>query len=259
VRDGCTAFALLPEATAEGHLLMGQNWDWVPGVSGALLRVADPDGARVLGFTEAGIVGIKIGLNGAGVGLCINGMTTTDDDWTRPAKPFHLRCHEILRAPSFEAARAVVTDGERACTTNYLIAQAPRRVVDLEASPLVIGALDCADGCLVHANHFEDPAGIGVTEPPNPMRVHSRFRARRLRELLCEKRPLSAADVRARLRDHENRPNSVCRHEDESQPAAQRVRTLVSIVMDLDARRLWACAGPPCEGEYFEVALEGGR
>lgn len=26
--DGCSSFALLPEATGDGHVYCGQNWDW---------------------------------------------------------------------------------------------------------------------------------------------------------------------------------------------------------------------------------------
>ncbi len=53
------------------------------------------DGLRTLSFTEAGIFGGKIGLNSAGLGLTVNGLTTTDDDWSRLSKPFHVRCYEI--------------------------------------------------------------------------------------------------------------------------------------------------------------------
>src|SRR3954466_11628359 len=50
--DGCTSFALLPETTQSGHLLLGENWDWIPDVQGAVLRTPE-----TLSFTEAGIVG----------------------------------------------------------------------------------------------------------------------------------------------------------------------------------------------------------
>lgn len=79
----CTAFAVLPEVSGDGHLRIGQNWDWIPDVAGVLLHVTRPDGLRVLCFTEAGIAGGKIGANSAGVGLAVNGLVSSDDDWTR--------------------------------------------------------------------------------------------------------------------------------------------------------------------------------
>src|SRR5262249_61575403 len=30
--DGCTTFGLLPQATADRHAWLGQNWDWLGGV-----------------------------------------------------------------------------------------------------------------------------------------------------------------------------------------------------------------------------------
>src|SRR4029077_13323579 len=32
--DGCTTFGLLPDATADRHTWLGQNWDWLEGVHG---------------------------------------------------------------------------------------------------------------------------------------------------------------------------------------------------------------------------------
>ncbi len=253
--DGCTSFALPPASTQLGHLLMGQNWDWIPQVAGALIRSEDPDGRRILGFTEAGILGAKIGLNDAGVGLAINGMTTTEDDWTRFARPFHLRCYEILRAPDFEAAVKVIAGEPRSCTTNFLVAGTPDHIADLEAAPDIVNTLSCEDGRLVHANHFRDPDACGVVEPPSPTRHHSRHREARLGELLAGGGPFSTDEVIERLRDHDGRPNSICRHEDPERPEEERVITVSSVVMDLDAGRLWASDGPPCESDYQELSL----
>ena len=135
VPDGCTAFAVAPEASLDGHLLVGENWDWIPEVRGALLHTTEADGFATLAFTEAGIFGGKIGLNSAGLGLVINGMTTTTDDWSRLSSPFHARCRAILRARDLDAATAVITAAPRACAANFLLAQAPDRIVDIEAAP----------------------------------------------------------------------------------------------------------------------------
>jgi isopenicillin-N N-acyltransferase-like protein len=252
---GCTAYALLPPATTNGHLLMGQNWDWIPETRGALLRGEEPDGLRWLGFTEAGMLGAKIGLNSEGIGLAINGMLSTKDDWARHTRPFHLRCYEILRRRDFAAAVAVVEDEPRACTTNFLIAQAPEEVLDLEAAPDVVGRITCEGGCLAHANHFEDPAALGVEEPPNDRRHNSEHRAARLRRLLSEGQPFDLPSLQGVLRDHDNHPNSVCRHEDGTLPPEEFIHTVTSIIMDLRELRLWASDGPPCASDYQTLAL----
>src|SRR5205823_1340688 len=104
-------------------------------VEGAVLHTQEPDGLETLGFTEAGIIGAKLGLNSAGLGLTINGLLTTSDDWSRRVTPFHVRCYEILRQRDLDSAVKIVTNQRRACSANFLIAQAPDRAVDIEAAP----------------------------------------------------------------------------------------------------------------------------
>ncbi len=255
--DGCTSFALLPEATRDGRLIIGQNWDWFPQAKCALLRCRGDGEPALLGFTEAGIVGAKTGFNERGVALCINGMLSTEDDWSRFTLPFHWRCHAILRSGGFEEAVALVADEPRTCTSNFLLAGTPDRVVDLEASPEHLGRIVCEDGCLAHANHFEDPEGLGIEEPPSLTRHHSRHRARRLGTLLTDGKVWSLSALMEALRDHDGRPNSVCRHGDETLPEIERVITVSSIIMDPEAGMLWATDGPPCEGDYRAFTLAG--
>lgn len=121
--DGCTSFALLPPRTADGHLYMGQNWDWIPEVQGAVLRIAEPGLPEQLCFTEAGIFGGKIGMNAAGIGV-VNGLTSTADDWTRLGAPVHVRTWQVLRSRTLEDAAAAVLAEPRSCSVHLLVAQA---------------------------------------------------------------------------------------------------------------------------------------
>jgi isopenicillin-N N-acyltransferase-like protein len=255
MRDGCTSFAVLPGASANGHLLMGQNWDWVPQVRGAIIHAVEPDGLETISFTEAGIVGGKIGLNSAGLGLAVNGLHTTDDDWSRLSRPFHVRCYEILRAQDFETAAQVVTGSQRACSTNYLIAQIPDRVANIEAAPDRTRKLTCESDSLVHTNHFLDPDALGVVEPPRQGWPSTYHRLDRLRELLGAKQPVDVDDIQTFLRDHQAYPDGVCRHEDLDLPPAERYRTVTSAIMDLDTQELYLSDGPPCQSEYQRVSL----
>ena len=247
--DGCTSFAVSPRCSARSHLLMGQNWDWIPWVQGAVLHSDGPGGLEILAFTEAGVVGGKIGLNSSGLGLAINGMTTTTDDWSRLSTPFHVRCHEILRRERFEDAVAVVTGEERACSTNFLIAQPPDRAADLEAAPDAVRTLAWENGKIVHTNHFLDPAAIGIREPPIE-RLSSRTRIKRFTDLVRTESRLTMEDLARNLRDHDDAPQSVCRHGDSADPPEEQYVTVTSIVMDLDDRTLWITEGPPCENPY---------
>jgi isopenicillin-N N-acyltransferase like protein len=253
--DGCTSFAVLPEASTNGNLLLGQNWDWIPDVRGAVVHTAEPDGLETLSFTEAGIVGGKIGLNSAGVGLAINGLLTTVDDWSRREPPFHLRCYEILRSRSFTAAVAIVADRRRACSTNFVIAQTPDQAVDLEAAPDVLQARQPANGYVVHTNHFLDPRELGVEEPPAERRPHSLRRQARMQALLDARKPVSTADLEVALRDHDDYPDGICRHENPEDPPEERYITVTSAIMDLEELSLRLTDGPPCEHLYEGFSL----
>lgn len=256
--DGCTAFALLPAVTASGTLLIGENWDWLAGVQGALLHTVEPDGLHTLSFSEAGIFGGKIGLNSAGVGLLINGLVTTDDDWSRLHKPFHVRCYEILRSDSLDTAVRVVTDSDRSCSTNYLIAQAPDRVVNIEAAPHTASLSGCERGCLVHSNHFVDPGALAVVEPPVEKTPHSYRRHERLQQLLSSAaQPLGIEQLQAALRDHQGHPYSICFHIDPQEPPEEHYESLVSVIMDLHTQTLMISDGPPCSAPYAQFSLPG--
>jgi isopenicillin-N N-acyltransferase-like protein len=253
--DGCTSFAVLPGASANGHLLMGQNWDWIPDVQGAVLHTTEANGMETVSFTEAGIVGGKIGLNSMGLGLAVNGLNTTDDDWSRLSRPFHVRCYEILRAQHLEDAVQAVTSSGRACSANFLIAQDPDRVSDIEAAPNQARTISPENGYLVHTNHFLDPRALGVVEPPRKPWSSTCQRLERLRDQLASSHPVTKKDLQGYLSDHQMYPHSVCRHEDLNLPKGERYRTVTSVVMDLTARELHLSDGPPCQSAYQRFVL----
>lgn len=252
--DGCTGMAISPERTANGHLLMGENWDWIPQAQSLMLNVQNDDGSLVC-FTEAGIVGGKIGLNVHGLGLAINGLISTDDDWSRLTKPFHVRCYEILRSRSLDDAVTIVTKGDRACSGNFLIAQAGAGIVNVESAPFATRQLQPENGWVAHTNHFVDPNVLGVAEPPSEKRPHSQHRLRRADERLAEADTIATSDLWNILRDHDGHPYSICRHIDVDEPPEEHYQTVVSAVMDLDERTMWISDGPPCEHGERPITL----
>lgn len=258
----CTSFAVLPEASADGHLRVGQNWDWIPGVVGLLLNVTRPDGLRVLCFTEAGVAGGKIGQNSAGVGLAINGLLSSEDDWSRMGRPFHARTWDVLCSHTLEAAADAAAGGDRACSANFLIAQAKGAgrgaAVSVETAPGAVCHLYPAAGVLVHANHFRDPGKLGVWQPLIEERRSTYHRCRRMERLLAEavaSGGLDAGRLEDVLRDHDGHPESICRHPNLALPEADRHETVASVIMDLHEGCMRVAPGPPCRAAYQEHAL----
>ncbi|MCJ2531183.1 MAG: C45 family peptidase [Candidatus Thermoplasmatota archaeon] len=259
--SGCTSLALLPHRTVGAHLLMAQNWDWIPGIKAVVVKYRLDGGPTVLAFTEAGIVGPKIGLNSAGLGLLINGMLSDQDNWERFGVPFHVRCWQILRCETLDAAARVVRDSLGSCSANFVLGQARgnySQILDLESSPVGTTEVAPSEGVLTHANHFHNPDALGIWQPLIYEKTSTFERQERIDELLPRgsTKELAIPDIQAMLQDHENAPKSLCRHPMTELPEEERYQTVVSAIMDVDARRFLIAHGPPCETEYLEYSLE---
>ena len=260
---GCTAFAVLPPAVDNGHLIMAQNWDWIPEVKGLFLKVRNENGPDTLSFTEAGVVGGKIGLNSEGVGLLINGIVSSKDDWARLKKPFHVRCWEILRSKTLGRAVKAIAQGERNCSANFILGQQKTlelgRVVDIESAPEAVCELGPDRGAIAHTNHFSNPRVLGVKQVLDEERLSTLQRYRRIQKLLDGTvragQRLDLKKAQNMLRDHFGRPESVCRHSNLKLPEYERYETVVSVVMDLYSRKLWATVGSPCSTIYQSISL----
>lgn len=254
--DGCTSFTVLPTKTANGNLLLAENWDWIPEVQGLVLKIREPGIPKILCFTEAGIVGGKIGLNSLGLGLAINGLNSEHDNWALLAKPFHVRCWEILHCSDFEQAVHVVTEGKRSVSANFLVAQTPDRVIDLEAAPTGVNKVFPQDSWLAHTNHFLNLQAVGLTRQIHTSkRPSTEQRLARVQHLLRTSSQISLERAIEILRDHNDFPYSLCRHPDEAFPPEERYASVISVIMDLHEKTLLIASGPPCQHEYSVLKL----
>src|SRR5213594_4615305 len=211
---GCTAFATLPTTVENGHLIMAQNWDWIPQVKGLFLKERNENGPDVLSFTEADVVGGKIGLNSDGLGLLINGIVSSRDDWARLKKPFHVRCWEILSSKTLARARAVISQGQRNCSANFILGQQKTirsgKVVDIESAPEALCEVGPDRGALAHTNHFSNPRKLGVRQVLDEERLSTLQRYRRIQKLLDGTvrvgQKLSLAGTQNMLRNNNRKP-----------------------------------------------------
>lgn len=231
--DGCTALAWHTEKSS----FLAQNWDWQEEQSSnlLLLTINQPDKPTIKMVTEAGIIG-KIGLNSAGVGVCLNAIRIPGLDMNRI--PCHLGLRKVLESRSREEA----VDGLRECgvasACHFLIADSEGST-GLEWSSTDVQEVKMSErGKLFHTNHYVLPHP-GVEDihwlkdsPPRLSKI----------EALCDEITTPSLDGIARiLQDQQDFPAAICR----SQVGESTFATLFSIVMDLAVPRAIVTMGQP--------------
>lgn len=249
--DHCTAVAVV----AGGRHIVGHNMDWyvVDAANNVLFDLTAPDGTRVMGLAGAPYL-LMLGMNSHGIGNVSNSVHSTDN---RIGVPNVFVRRSTLEARTLEEARERGLLAARARGTNQLFADTGGRLWDLETSATAHALMDhTAGGFVAHSNHYVSPE----------MQVHegygggeSEVRLTTAERLLAE--GLAAGedpvDLVARvLRTHEpSLADCICGHPEPDLPTGDQGMTVGSFICDLDERRMFACAGPPCENPYqvFEM------
>jgi isopenicillin-N N-acyltransferase-like protein len=248
----CTAFAVTPERSDDGHTVIGQNWDWLLHAEDTVvvLEAQQDDGPDYVTVVEAGLLA-KTGMNSSGIGLVTNALAS-DADAGVPGIPYHVALRAVLDAETISDAYAALQRGYRSSSANYLIAHADGLAVDIEASPGDFDQLYLTfptDGVLLHTNHFLSPRFTGRdvslwVMPDSP------FRLARIGAATTDAGPLSLETFRRALADHANFPSGVCCHPDARSAPLDRGTTVASIVMDLDTATMEVADGHPCTTPY---------
>jgi isopenicillin-N N-acyltransferase-like protein len=250
----CSAFAVVPVPGGPATTLLGQNWDWLLHSAQTLivLEARPDDGPDFVTVVEAGLLA-KAGLNSAGLGLVTNALVT-DADIGAPGIPYHVLLRAILDCATVTEALNVLQAGTRSSSANYLIAHASGAALDVEAAPGDFTRLYPqfpGHGLLLHTNHFLSPRLPPVQDVSLWAMPSSAVRLQRLHAGTPTAPTLD--DFRALLADHADYPHSICSHPDPDDHPLEQGATIASVLMDLNARRLWVAAGHPCQVPYHEL------
>lgn len=211
--DGCTGALILPERSANGHLIHGQNWDWRTECidTAVVLRVRRDDGPDFLTFVEAGGLA-RSGFNGAGVSITANYLES-DRDFKTAGVPLSLIRRKVLEQTHFALAIQAVATTPKSCSNNIMLGMAEGFGIDFECAPDEAFAIYPGDdGLIVHANHWVHEAALGkLRETGTDSLPESRYRDWRVRKLLNRKPMLDRHDLVQSLLDDFGTPYAVCR------------------------------------------------
>ena len=252
----CTAFAVVPEASATGHTLIGQNWDWLLHCfdTVVVLEAEQEEGPNYVSVVEAGLLA-KTGMNSSGLGVATNALVT-EDDRGEPGIPYHVLLRAFMDCETISDALSAAQRAPRSSSANYLLAHRDGMAVDIEAAPGDFSRMFLLfpdDGMLAHTNHFRSPAfdrkDVSLWVMPD-----SPFRLERLRAAVERASPELTLDTfREVLADHANFPSGVCCHPDDRMELFDQGSTVASVLMDLDEARMWVADGRPCTAPFREL------
>jgi isopenicillin-N N-acyltransferase-like protein len=254
--DGCTGAIAMPEATADGHTLHGQNWDWRDECadSSIVLKVEPENGPRMLIFVEAGILA-RCGMNSAGVAITGN-FLQTDNDYGLSGVPLPFIRRRVLMSTALGHAIRVVFDAPRTFSNNLMISQRDGECIDLEATPREVFWIHAERGLLVHANHFTSPGALAkVHDLGVETNTDSLYRDRRVRARLASRlSQLGIEDFKAAFADRYGAPRAVCRSPVLG-PGGKTSSTVATVIMDTTAGKMWIARRPYDGAQFREYSI----
>ncbi len=253
----CTSFAASGEATSNGELIIGQNLDMTPawGEMLVLLRMKPTKGPNILSVTIAGLLGL-LSLNSSGLALDGNMLAHKDLTGSSEGVPHMVWVRKAQSSENIgKAIGAIASAKKTGCAVNTLLGSQEGDIVDIEVTPDDLGFSYPQKGFIVHSNHFyterfKSRDLIGTIYPDSFVRSH---RLATLMERHWGK--LSVDVMKELLGDHNNYPDSICRHVDQEAPLKQQMKTVASLISYPKEQKMYIAHGNPCENEHIEYKL----
>ncbi|MFZ3568851.1 C45 family autoproteolytic acyltransferase/hydrolase [Streptomyces sp. BH097] len=252
--EGCTSFAAFGEASGDGHVWAGQNWDWRAGVADTvvMIRIVQPPKPTVIMQVEAGQIG-RQGANSAGIALNANGLGGRFDDAI--GLPQTVVRRGVLDTHTVTDALDVLCRTRAHIASNALLTCREGFAVDLETTPAGIGWMYPTNGLLVHGNHYQAGVPAALAADYRPMSSDSLVRVPRAEQGLAALRESGGPDesrklIKEAMSDHLGLPESLCTHPDARSPEVKHWMTLVSSCVDLTSGDYHVTAGTPCDRDY---------
>jgi isopenicillin-N N-acyltransferase-like protein len=247
----CTSMAVNQERTANDHVLISHNEDWLPeDEDDVYVVLAHPDDEpSFLAMSYGGLLP-NVGFNSEGIAQCCDSVYPTD---TRIGIPRLIVSRAVLAARSLSEAIQCTLVPHRAAGYNHLLAHESGEIYSVEVSAHRFAVFYGKDGYLVHTNHYIDPKMLEVERDSDEL-ISTRVRYNRAERLIRQTPKHTIKTLQAIQMDHINFPNSICNHAVDGN-AMDRENTITALLIDLTDRQMLASWGNPCMNTYHAYSL----
>ena len=249
----CTSMAVNEDRTADGHILVAHNEDWLPEDEQDLyvVHVTPDDEPPFLAMTYGGLLA-NIGFNAAGIAQCCDSVYPTD---SRIGVPRVVASRAVLGASNIAEAIRYMLVPQRAAGYNHLLAHESGELYNVEVSARRFAILYGEEGYVVHTNHYLDYNMRAIEDEPDEL-ISTRVRYFRALRLLKRSTSHTIKTLQAIQRDHINFPNSICNHYTDQISPLDREKTINAMIIDLNARTMYLAWGNPCANHYHSYYLD---
>jgi isopenicillin-N N-acyltransferase like protein len=254
----CTAFALGPGVTADGHTIFARTFDFeaaeVFDKDKAVFLVHENGKIPFASVAWPGFVGVVTGMNAEGVAIAVHGGRAREPSTTGVPVAFSLR--EVLaNARNVQEAVDVLARLEVMVSHIVFVADGEGRFAVVERAPGVpahVRTTFTHPSTAAVTNHFEGPLAGDPRDDRVRQSTSTLPRRARIDELLGKLPPKSStvATALALLRDH-GCAGASCPVGDRR--AIDAFIATHGVVADLTTRALWVSEGPRLSGRFVKV------
>lgn len=244
--NGCSDLIASGDVTTDGSVLVAHNNDTSLDIEKyAVVIHYQVEGEPEILAVGYGGLAISIGFNSAGISLTGNELSMND---MKIGVPRMLLCRKILAAKTIGEAIDAAIFQPRASNYNMVLADENGEIYSIEGSATDYEAIYATDGYLVHTNHYIAPRMRKYELDPRAL-TSSIVRYNRANRLMKNNKGKISVDLLEKmLKDHVNRPRSLCRH-------GSYVKTTFSVIINLNKKTMLLAKGNPCESKYFEYTF----
>lgn len=249
----CTSLAVNETNTADGHVLVAHNEDWLPDDESDvyIVHVETEDEPPFIAMSYGGLLP-NVGFNAAGIAQCCDTVYPSD---TRIGIPRVIVSRAVLGAKTIGQAVRHTIVPLRAAGYNHLIAHVSGELYNVEVSARNFDVIYGLDGYLAHTNNYLSPKMEAIESDSDEL-VHTRVRYFRALRLLRSSQKHTAKTLQTILQDHVNYPDSICNHSTFDIDPLDREKTIISMIMDLTSSQMIVSWGNPCKNGYHTYNVE---